>query len=668
MKLKESLKIILTFALCLSMTACGIISIPDGGGPNPPAPSIGTGGESDESIADTNIVFTEGGKSDYKIVVPEETSQSIEYAASELQKYVLLSTGAKLSIETDENVSFNTSLKIISLGNTTIYDECGMTGLSYQEMNRDGFKIYRYGNTIVINSPVEIGVTYGVQEFLAYMLDWRAYAGDEIQYTKTTDKVFLKDFALTEIPDFNGRDIDGVTDYNVGAGTALRISGDAKHDDYVQESTPHHAETFYQLIPRSVENKETHPEWFEKAAVQFCFNQESAIDYIVEKSIYYLTEVKPTAKYLHISPCDGGGYCTCKLCKAEQKTYGYTGHLIIMVNKVIEKVETWRLENCPDRQIEYVTLAYTGCLTFNPPLKLLVDEKGSPILDENGQQQQVIIDEKCRPHEKLYIQITPLDYCFSHAWTDPKCAPNAAYYSSVKGWSLITDRFFAYDYGITFTNYFRFFDNYSALQPNLAFYKQIGIKRIFRQAATGATWYPFSDLQTYLFGKLTWDCEQNTEDLINDFMDNYYKEAAPYIKEYFYLMRTHIAVLDQKNANGSTYSVHFLAYKTSYLENASGWTKKLFDQCSALIEKAKAACDLSTPEGVKIYNRVVKESMGPRFMELQYYSDYYPNFDKSIYLAKVSAFERDTITAGVAYWRERKQISLAIEDFRAAVD
>ncbi len=53
-------------------------------------------------------------------------------------------------------------------------------------------------------------------------------------------------------------------------------------------------------------------------------------------------------------------------------------------------IESWRLENCPERELKYVTFAYSSG-SINPPVNTV-----------NGEYQ--VIDESVRPHEKLYMR------------------------------------------------------------------------------------------------------------------------------------------------------------------------------------------------------------------------------------------------------------------------
>ena len=71
--------------------------------------------------ADTDIVLAENGKTDYVVVVPENSDWTINQARSELQNFFSEATGAGLPVVSDTGLSFNTDKKYISLGDTTVY-------------------------------------------------------------------------------------------------------------------------------------------------------------------------------------------------------------------------------------------------------------------------------------------------------------------------------------------------------------------------------------------------------------------------------------------------------------------------------------------------------------------------------------------------------------------
>ena len=73
--------------------------------------------------------------------------------------------------------------------------------LDKAELGTDGYKILTKDNTVIMNAAGENGKMYSVYEFLDRNLGVKFYAADEIK-TPAADDVYLKNFNLTDIPDF----------------------------------------------------------------------------------------------------------------------------------------------------------------------------------------------------------------------------------------------------------------------------------------------------------------------------------------------------------------------------------------------------------------------------------------------------------------------------------
>ena len=96
-------------------------------------------------IADTNINLSVGGKSEYKIVVPDNCSETILFAANELTSLFEQSTGAVLPVVKDSAANFTSSDKVLSVGNTKLLLSSG-ENVDPSALNTDGFILKRKEN------------------------------------------------------------------------------------------------------------------------------------------------------------------------------------------------------------------------------------------------------------------------------------------------------------------------------------------------------------------------------------------------------------------------------------------------------------------------------------------------------------------------------------------
>ncbi len=619
----------------------------------------------DKEAEYTNVVLADDGRSDYSIVIPANASDCVANAAQELKRYFSGATGAILNVITDEDITFDRNAKYISLGETTIFDGCGMT-VDVNQLNRDGYKIKTYGNTVVIGAAKDIGVLYGVYEFLAYQVAFEPYAVDEIYYKKV-DTLYLADLDVVDAPSFVGRVTDGPMQFETYGSMLLRYRNNTVTSsvyDYGDSKTfaPGHSETYAYIIPSSKYNNEGdpdnyHPEWFSNATIQICLTNEALIEEAIKNCIE-IVKNNPDATYLNISQNDGDGWCHCADCAAEQRKYKTSGYAVRFVNKVIEGVEEWRIENQPTRDLKYAMFAYASALmppvVYNPET-----DKYAPL------------DESVIPHEKLSIRLTALNACYSHAFNDPNCATNVNQLSYMKGWRDISAEdmnMTIYDYCANYHNYLIFLDTYAGLKENLKSYQELGITEIYRQNATGATVKTMGDLETYLMAKLMWNVDLDLNTLMDNFFTNYYKTAAPYMRKYFDHMRNYIA---WKNANTSG-GFHMQLYDTysPSLNRASTWPIRVLEQAQEYLQQALAATQLGedAAQNEILYDRVLKEIACSKYLIAINYDEYY-TVDKTSYLAWIDQWEAECLRTGVSIWKEKVSqggaISALIEKLRS---
>ena len=634
-------KLVQLFAFMLTTIFLSSCSI---GGGN--SGDIGTSSNDSENSGNeqtqfTDIVLAKNGTSDYKIVIPANAADYEKKAAEHLQEYVKKSTNAVLPIVNDSNQSFNQTNKVISIGDTKVFDGCGMT-VDSDELNVDGYKIKRYGNTVVVNGANDKSTLYGVYGFLDKEINYEAYWTDEIYYEKA-ETLLLYDFDLVDIPDFFYRGQDGAVKNNKSLQDTFKIEDGLSY-------LPGSSHSFWYIITKD-EYQAAHPNWFSKT--QLCFNAEGLEDAFVSECIDFLKANK-TATWFNMSQMDGYGWCTCSKCYAEYNQYRVSGYLIRHLNAIIERLEAWIAENQPGRKMKYNTLIYAG------PDAAPVEET----YDENGNTVYEIIDESCRPHEKLYCEFAPLMACFSHALTDPKCTTNKAWYQQYTAWSSITDRFNMWFYGTDYRMYLNFYDNYSALAENFRWFKELGVNWLSMQTSSGSRNRSMNDLQIYLFSKLSWDTSLDTEELIEDFMTHYYKEAAPAMSSYLKFIRTHIKA--KENAPGASYGPYC---QGSYAMRTSLdlWPVEIVEQELAYIDQAFALAKTNPDLGMQkvLYDRILKESVCARFLQLYNYTEYYI-VDINEYNALLDEWERDCVATGCKY-SEPKSIAAFVEELRAKV-
>lgn len=594
--MERILKYIAVFALvlsfCASFAACG------------------KKGENEGGNTETDIVLAENGSTEYSIVIPAEADPTEEYASELLQKQFEAATGAKIAIEKDDGAGLDESKKVLSVGNTSILKGSGVV-VDAVELNEDGFKIKRFGNTVVMGGYNGTGTIYSVQEFLKYEFDYEVYATDEI-YIATAEKSMLIDFDITDAPDFQERGFDGLATYNAEYAVSLRLGASTQAAEFDYGTTRDwigSAHSYYEIIPKEKYNnpddpENYHPDWF--SASQLCFTADGIFETFVA-NLKTIIKENPYGKIVSLGENDGAGYCTCDACMAEQSQYGLSGYIIRFMNRVV--TETEKDPEISSRNLMYSMFAYTASGSIIPPVNTSTG---------------AILDESCRPVDDLYIRFTPLNpVCYKHAWSDPDCSYNQKIYDYLQGWDSITDNLFVWDYNTNFSAYYFFYDNFDSLQKNLQLYKEVGVINLTRENTTGSSLRSLTDLDTYLNAKLMWDVNADVGALMDDFMEHYYKDGAEYMWLYINLMRSNVNMMDETLTEG----YHLLCYQAPG-DLVKYWPKRVLEQALDLLEKAQDAyLPLKDTDPVlyeTMYNRVLKESVCLRYMILSNFSTYYP--------------------------------------------
>ena len=604
-----------------------------------------SGSQSSET-PNTATVLAENGATDYVIVIPEDATKAEQTAANLLVSQFKVATNATLPIVSDAGKEFNKDDKVISVGRTSILEGSGLS-VTVDELTYDGYKLKQEGNTMLLCGAEDSGTIYSISDFLREQFAYEVYAADEV-YIEKTNKAYLKEIDIVEIPDFWGRTTDGYFMSNQQLCSAMRLRSKIMTESYGYGSKydwiPGTGHTFTKILPKA--NYPEHSEWFYDS--QLCLtNEEMFAEFVVQLKKLILEN--PRAKVINIAESDNSslGNC-CDTCKQHKKWYGMSGYLIRFINKVIEEIDAWREAEGIERDFYYTTYAYTTG-TIIPPVNMNLDGT------------YTVLDESCIPHEKLYMRITPLHpVCYAHDFMDPDCSVSYKIGTHIKGWQSITDRFFVWDYDCSYRNYFCFHNIYDAMQENLQLYKEIGVVNIQRQSTTGSDVRAWGPLTGYLTAKLMWDVDEDMNTMMDNFFTNYYKSGSTYMREAFELLRTHCNRLNEEREEG----FHFQCY---YVIDATDWPLRVLERVLELMEKATdsyAELKTSNPALYKtLYNRILVESVCVRWMILTNY-EFYGDVKSNKYPQMINAWEKDAKTVGASYYGESKSVSSWLDSAR----
>lgn len=432
------------------------------------------------SILFTNCQTTEhsiqvikDGKSYYSIVADSSSSDG-KLAATELQHYLEISTGAKLPIYYNKPRVDGPLIYVKS--NYAVKEDC----IFYNYQKND---IYIGGNS-------DKNTLYAVYDFLEKYADchWLSPTVEIIPSKKEIKIPVDLNYKYT-LP-ITTRTVHSKLFYeNHHYADKLHVTYEA-FPGYVPEGRVH---TFHRLVPEKKFFK-SHPEYFalrngKRIPTQLCLTHPDVYK-IIKKGAGDWFEKYPEKNIISVSQDDNQQYCQCDNCeKINKREESPAGSIIELVNKLAA--------DFPNKIIS--TLAYQYSRKAPKNLK---------------------------PAKNVLITLCSIE-CDRSGSIENKCEPFA---SDLKEWGKLTDNIRIWDYTTQFTNFLAPFPNLHTLQPNLKLFINNNTRWVFEQHSHNNS--ELFELRSWLLAKLLWNPNSDTDSLIHVFCENYYEAATPFVEEY----------------------------------------------------------------------------------------------------------------------------------------
>ncbi len=282
--------------------------------------------------------------------------------------------------------------------------------------------------------------------------------------------------------------------------------------------------TFYSYVPPEVYFKD-HPEYFSLVngkriaptydwrnhlnhrdhpgeQGQICMTHPEVLDILYDR-IEQNIAANPANTVHHISQMDWGNWCECPTCaEIDEEEGSQMGSVLWGLNKVAERLAV----SHPEHRIE--TLAYT--YTRKPPKNLT-------------------------PRDNVIIKLCSIECDFSRPFSDPESVANRRFAEDIDTWSKVAARLHVWDYLTNFANFQSPVPNFHVIQPNMQFLAAHKVKGMFPQGAYDRA-AEFAPLRAYLLSKVMWNPDLDFDAVMNEWIDLYYQETAPYVKQYIQLL------------------------------------------------------------------------------------------------------------------------------------
>jgi len=262
-------------------------------------------------------------------------------------------------------------------------------------------------------------------------------------------------------------------------------------------STGYYVHTFHRLISRE-EFFEEHPEYFAWLGNKYSFDQpcpsNSDVKEIIIDRLGAEMEKHPEFDIWSVSQNDNFTYCQCDECLAiiEEEGGSPAGPIIRLVNDVAAAY--------PEKII--ATLAYQF-------------SRSAPV--------------KTKPADNVLVRLCTIELNRSRPIETDSLS--LSFVKDIEDWGKICNNIYLWDYTINFNHSVSPFPNQHVLQPNLQFFYENNVRWQFPQSNLQIG-HEFVELKARILSGLMWDPYLDVDSLKMDFFQQYYKEAAPFMKDY----------------------------------------------------------------------------------------------------------------------------------------
>jgi hypothetical protein len=581
--------------------------------------------------------FVVNGQTEYKLVIPDApANKETTYGASEISQFMLLSSGAIIEVVSDKDLSYDAESKYISVGDTNLIEKAGIT-VDRKALTRSGYTIISKGNSVFIIGGGDFGTLWGCYEFLKHEINWETYTQNETVYDINSN-VKLHEYDIVDIPDFTYR--ISTQGWSLNDSTTRQRM---RHNNWSganakiwmgPDNVPWH-NTFHFLPPAKWQA--SHPKWYSTDGQQLCFNahgdeQEAELMFKeFMRSFINVVNANPDIDNITITQMDVNVWCRCDTCTQKFNHYKTDGADIVQFcNKVSVALEEYFTENNIDRQVNICFFAYHKT-TDAPVVKNETTGEWEPI------DSSVI----CR--DNVYCFYAPIRADYIRDFYDPA---NIAYKETMDKWCVLSPHMYLWVYSTRFPDYFDPYNCLNQMQENYILAKAHDVSYIFDQQQHNnsyATDWAF--LKGYLQSKLQWDVKANKAQLIENFMNNVYKDAAEPMKKALNLYNSWFEYLKTERNLPGPYSNDIT--KTEY------WPKGVIDTMNGYFEEAYKAIEHyknSDPALYsKLYDRICIETLVYRLMDIRLYATAYS--DDEMYRLKYS-FKEDCMRIGISHYNE----------------
>ncbi len=598
-------------------------------------------GNHNVSIKKTDKLMLSRGKSDYKIVYPEDANSEELMAKGELQQLFKEATDLILPALTDAQLEcFNADNdKYIFIGDNKFAIEQNIVPAE-SEYGKSGYVIKSKGDSIFICGSNSTGTLFGTYKFLEYILNYDYFYTDIYHIDTGIADIPLKNYDVSIIYDIPFSRL--VYGYTNNRQNDLKFSVQYLTSSAVNGVTGH-ASTYWLPADIYFTPGETnyHPEWFEEGCTkdsyryQLCFtargDKEGTYKLMVETMAKTAIEVFKkdlSACELDCSMADRNAWCNCDGCKAVIAKYGAeSATQVLLLNDVAEYIDKWMQseEGKPYAREYYLSFYAYFCAVTAPKA----------------------IDDDIKLSKRIMPIIADVNMDIT---SSPHAESNKATRQYYVDWGKVAQNVSAYTYIERYNEYLSPIETINDMQAWFQFYKSQNVSSIWNLGncyefgfATG-----WGGLEVYLNGKLSYDVNSDINYYIDKYFTYVYEDAASTMKQMFNEWRAQ----DEYNAaNFSDYSGQLANYIN--INKEIYFSKTLLEHWLGLFDKALSHVEYLKTANPTKYVVIEKMIKGERVAyEYTYFMIYRYKLPQTKLINLCKMFLEDIETTGITRYCE----------------
>lgn len=552
-------------------------------------------------------MIAKDGESDFHIVNHRYSDETVRFAASELQKYLLRATNAAIPYFADCCPMRGPEIRLgANVRGETAVEET---------IHPEGFCIRADREHITITGNTSRGVLYGVYRFLEIFCNFRCFTKD-VETIDTFDILEIELDEIREEPAFDFReayfrnafegDFCAKNHFNSSLADLSKARGGR-----MKWFNFHHS--FVDLVNPEIYFEE-HPEYFslvdgERMALsQLCLTNPEVAE-VAEKTLRSWIENNPECTVFSVAQNDNYRCCECPACQALTEQEGSpAGPVIHFVNKLADAIK----EDYPH------VLLHTFAYKHTVPAPRHMVARDNVIVR--------LCSFTCQYHKPFEVL----------AKENPD-SEDAVFVNALQDWKQHASQIYIWDYATNFHNYLQPFFNFHNMAENIRYFKREGVRGVMEQGnfayGGGAA---MDDLKSYISGRLLWNPGTDVdEEMQRYFKAVYGEQAAPFMAQYVELMEK----ATEKDC----------LFIKQY-PDANWITDQLVEMADELFQKAISAAD-----GAYLA-RIKREHLAIRYLQLVRMELDAPNRD-----ALIDAFIDDVKKNGITEIMERNSLAFSKE-------